>query len=112
MTAKGGDNILVAGAGGEPLTGGEGRGKFRFDVVAGDVHLITDYEVGADLLVFRAGLMGPGVARGAPDPALFTQGGAVGSEAQFIWRAGDVGVPGGCFLTPMVRVQTLCNSLC
>ena len=45
-----GDDTLVGGAGSNRLTGGEGNDSFVLDITSNDVHRVTDFATGEDLI--------------------------------------------------------------
>lgn len=61
-----GDDSLTGGAGADTLTGGTGRDQFVYTSATDGVDTITDFQIGADLIVLTKLLQSLGIASAAP----------------------------------------------
>jgi Ca2+-binding RTX toxin-like protein len=87
-----GQDMLIGGTGGDILTGGAGADVFAFNGQADFRDLITDFEVGVDILRFVSALVGLGGATGGLDPSRFhtgTSNVAGDSSDKFIFNTTD-----------------------
>ncbi len=84
LTGGTGNDMLLGGLGNDTLTGGEGADRFFFTDRENGFDLITDFATGVDRVEYWGGLIGFVPPAGAVDPARFSVGAAVGTEAQFV----------------------------